>query len=264
MAHIAAETEIDVRHTGHFAKEPRRLDDAARERILAVIETAQNVDCEENFKRLFRGRVNELIPHQIAACGIGDRNKLRLKSYINIGFPESYLRSVIAGNQGISSPVIKVWTQTPIVRIFNDLTAMKQQNPHWGEIVEHYGIQNMLVHGLPDIAGENSSYFCLAQCPKPITKEHSYLMELITPHLHNALLRATNTNPDRWQSRHDLTTREHEIFRVMCQGHTNKEIATMLGISGNTVRNHVCRICKKLGVANRTMAVVKANGPGNF
>jgi len=46
----------------------------------------------------------------------------------------------------------------------------------------------------------------------------------------------------------------------MCRGYANKEIAALLGISGNTVRNHVSRICEKLDVANRTMAVMKAKG----
>ncbi len=117
----------------------------------------------------------------------------------------------------------------------------------------------MIVHGLPGIGGENSSYFCLAQCPGPITEEHGYLMELITPHLHKALLCTLNTKATGHQSEHRLTAREHEVLRAMCRGYANKEIAALLGISGNTVRNHVHRVCEKLGVANRTMAVAKAN-----
>src|SRR6202035_5105146 len=39
--------------------------------------------------------------------------------------------------------------------------------------------------------------------------------------------------------RTDLTVRELEILKILAKGPTNKEIARALGISGNTVRNHV-------------------------
>ncbi|VAX04854.1 hypothetical protein MNBD_GAMMA20-1171, partial [hydrothermal vent metagenome] len=220
MAHTFAEMDVET----YIVREPRRLGGAAKERILAFIEEAQNVNCEKGLKQLFHGRVNELIPHQIAAFGIGDRGKLWMRSTINIGFPESYLRNVIIDNRVIVSPVIKAWAENPVVQIFNDLMPMKKQNPRWGEVVEHHGIRNMIVHGLPDIGGENSSYFCLAKCPGPITEEQGYLMELITPHLHKALLCAINTKATGHQSEHRLTAREHEVLRAMCRGYANKEI----------------------------------------
>ncbi len=255
-------TRISVEIETHIVREPQKLGGAIKERILAFIEKAQSVECEQDFKWLFRGWVKEIIPHQIAACGVGDRSKLWIKRTINIGFSESYLRSVVIDDQIITSPVIKAWAENPVVHIFNDLTSMKEQNPRWGEAVERHAIRNMIVHGVPDIGGESSSYFCLAQCPGSITKEHRYLMELITPHLHKAMLHAINSKPYSCQAAPRLTAREHEVLRAMCQGYTNKEIAALLRISGNTVRNHVCRVCRKLGVANRTQAVAKANALG--
>jgi DNA-binding CsgD family transcriptional regulator len=55
-----------------------------------------------------------------------------------------------------------------------------------------------------------------------------------------------------------LTRREHEILDLVAAGHSNAEIATSLWISPGTVRIHLQHVYKKLGVANRTAAVARA------
>ncbi len=53
-----------------------------------------------------------------------------------------------------------------------------------------------------------------------------------------------------------LTPRQHEILTLMAQGLQNKDIATRLGMLEGTVKVHVKSILQKLGVNNRTHAVV--------
>lgn len=55
-----------------------------------------------------------------------------------------------------------------------------------------------------------------------------------------------------------LTQRESEVLRQMALGLTNKEIAKMLGISYETVKEHVQHILRKIGVSDRTQAAVWA------
>lgn len=55
-----------------------------------------------------------------------------------------------------------------------------------------------------------------------------------------------------------LTRRQLEVVRLIAQGKPNAEIATMLGMSENTVRIHVSAILKTLGLANRTQAALWA------
>jgi DNA-binding CsgD family transcriptional regulator len=57
-----------------------------------------------------------------------------------------------------------------------------------------------------------------------------------------------------------LTQREFEIALHIARGDGNKEIGRFLGISHLTVREHVRRICYKLGVHNRS-AIAAAIGP---
>lgn len=55
-----------------------------------------------------------------------------------------------------------------------------------------------------------------------------------------------------------LTKRQHEVLGYMVQGYCNKEIASVLNVSEPTVKSHVTGILRKLGVSDRTQAVVKA------
>lgn len=54
-----------------------------------------------------------------------------------------------------------------------------------------------------------------------------------------------------------LTAREQEIFTRIAQGLSNKEIARALSVSEGTIKNHVSNILSKLGVRDRTQAVIK-------
>ena len=54
-----------------------------------------------------------------------------------------------------------------------------------------------------------------------------------------------------------LTIREKEVFTLLIQNKTTKEIATNLKISEKTVRNHISNAMQKLGVKGRASAVVK-------
>jgi DNA-binding NarL/FixJ family response regulator len=55
-----------------------------------------------------------------------------------------------------------------------------------------------------------------------------------------------------------LTRREVEILRLMAGGYSNREIAGALGTAEGTVKNQASSILAKLGVRDRTRAVLKA------
>jgi DNA-binding NarL/FixJ family response regulator len=57
---------------------------------------------------------------------------------------------------------------------------------------------------------------------------------------------------------HPLSEREMEVLECVVKGMSNKEIANMLGISHQTVKNHVTSILRKFSVEDRTQAVVYA------
>ncbi|MDI3256527.1 MAG: LuxR C-terminal-related transcriptional regulator [Kyrpidia sp.] len=54
-----------------------------------------------------------------------------------------------------------------------------------------------------------------------------------------------------------LTAREREVFELLVQDKTTREIAEQLYISEKTVRNHISNVMKKLNVKGRSQAVVE-------
>ena len=60
----------------------------------------------------------------------------------------------------------------------------------------------------------------------------------------------------------DLTDRERDVLGLIAQGRRNSEIASELGLSDKTVRNHVSNVLLKLQVPDRTAAALKARESG--
>jgi transcriptional regulator EpsA len=136
------------------------------------------------------------------------------------------------------------------------------------------GLENVLLHGSGALAGGGTSFalFGMPQRPGP---RQAYFMELLLPHLHLALLRLTAggqaqsaaaaeppafsaAGPSRGGTgQRPCSQREMEILHWVREGKSNEEVGQILGISGLTVKNHLQRIYKTLGVSNRTQAVAR-------
>lgn len=56
----------------------------------------------------------------------------------------------------------------------------------------------------------------------------------------------------------ELSAREKEVLQLMVSGNSNKDIASVLGITEATVKSHVSTILQRLNVDDRTQAVVTA------
>jgi NarL family two-component system response regulator LiaR len=59
-----------------------------------------------------------------------------------------------------------------------------------------------------------------------------------------------------------ITSRELEILTLIARGLSNREIATQLFVSENTVKTHCARTFDKLGAARRTQAVLRGKELG--
>lgn len=71
-------------------------------------------------------------------------------------------------------------------------------------------------------------------------------------------VRQAQPGPEEAKARAKLTSREKEVLSLLGQGTRNKEIANQLGISENTVKNHLRNIMEKLHLENRVQAAIYA------
>jgi DNA-binding NarL/FixJ family response regulator len=76
-----------------------------------------------------------------------------------------------------------------------------------------------------------------------------------------AVMRAAAQSPAN-HANQVLSDRELEILACLARGSTNREMASKLIISPNTVKTHVHNILKKLGASNRAEAVARAASQG--
>ncbi|HLS74010.1 MAG TPA: response regulator transcription factor [Actinomycetaceae bacterium] len=86
---------------------------------------------------------------------------------------------------------------------------------------------------------------------------------LVQPALTDRLLRGIGTQPQPDDFAHlptpePLTPRETEVLRLLASGFTNREIAEALFLAEGTVKNHISTVLAKLGVKDRTRAVLRA------
>lgn len=77
-------------------------------------------------------------------------------------------------------------------------------------------------------------------------------------HVDNDLADPSGTNGNG----HALTLREREIFSLLSEGHSTREMASSLCISPATVRNHIQNIFSKLKVRNRIAAISRGRELG--
>ncbi|HVW79584.1 MAG TPA: response regulator transcription factor [Mycobacteriales bacterium] len=84
--------------------------------------------------------------------------------------------------------------------------------------------------------------------------------QMLAPTVTRALVErfVSGAHPDTAVDSFDLTDRELDVLRLVARGQSNAEIASKLFISEGTVKTHVARILAKLGVRDRTQAVVLA------
>jgi DNA-binding NarL/FixJ family response regulator len=80
----------------------------------------------------------------------------------------------------------------------------------------------------------------------------------VMSHLVDAVRHRTRAEVTDLQGNPILTPREQQVLNLLADGLTNQAMAKDLSISRHTVKNHVFNIFEKLGVSNRTEAVLYA------
>jgi len=101
----------------------------------------------------------------------------------------------------------------------------------------------------------------LLEAIKKVHRGERLIQPAITERLLEGLGNFTSENNSRYESNvhiEPLSKKELEVIRLMASGCSNKEISVALHNSEGTIKNHVSSILMKLGVRDRTRAVLLA------
>ncbi|MBI3896753.1 MAG: hypothetical protein HY308_00485 [Gammaproteobacteria bacterium] len=250
------------------------LDAKQRLALIDVIDELEAVSSAQAFIACANGSLQNVFPHGGVGCGIGNIADTSVRRYRMLlhNFPREAIDALRQQDGGVDSPLMERWRQlrAPILIEFNGDEEEKlgsdvyRRSHAWLRHVRKYDYRNVAAHGLVDLQGELTSFFCFIRMPERLGDKHVYLLNRLTPHLHVALIRANTTIEDvkaqdaPANPKFELSDRQREILRWLHYGKTNAEIANILGISERNARYHIQEIFAKLNAFNRTQAVAKA------
>ncbi|MES2126772.1 MAG: XrtB/PEP-CTERM-associated transcriptional regulator EpsA [Pseudomonadota bacterium] len=229
-----------------------------QEYLLRVFESAPHVRSLQQFFLWTQGQLQALLPHDVMLCMQfdGEGGLLRLECLHSCVLDDTALRRLCDRREGLAVRLGKhcrAGVELPAVSGPDGALASFQ-----GEL-DTLGYGNALVHGSGQLTG-GSTLFALLRMPGKASTRHAYFFDLLLPCLHMALLRLP-AGPDALARQllssieRPVSAREAEILHWVREGKSNYEIGRILGISDLTVKNHLQRVYKNLGVSNRTQAV---------
>lgn len=233
--------------------------------LLRLIESLDLIESADQLRHWVDNDLQTVLPHGAFICGVGQIHKRGIAPVKLIGshFPQNYLER-LKGPEGLFlSPTIKNWLRSGEVQVMDtEWPMLMPVDATWLAHFKASGLRNIAAHGVVDYAHRHLSYFSFHQIPRPWdatqTRQH---LKILVPHLHTALLRILRKSPT--QSRPPrvdgtLSTRELQVLMWVSEGKNSAEIAALLGVARNTVRNQMQSALIKLGVNTRSEAVAKA------
>jgi transcriptional regulator EpsA len=218
--------------------------------------------------------VQEFLPHEILVGAWGDFQRWNVKSEMLSHLPgvravqgrgctlEELLREAYAQwIRGGREPLVLIAAAVPALRKPCGCALHAALN----------SMRSLLVHGVRDkLSGCDSLYIALDGQGLLAAGEQSRfiaLAHLLLCQLDDAWRRLAAFRLDNLPAAQaialpralELSAREREILASLAHGSTNHDIAESLAISLFTVKNHLKRIFRKIGVSNRTQAAARFN-----
>jgi len=242
-----------------------------QEYLLHTIEAALPLRDERQFRLWTQGPLQALLPHQVMLClRFGEHDELLHVDCVHSTVLDAGLRERLADRddglalrlarhcRGDGAGGARLPAMLDAGPGADALKAGPALAPFQGEL-RGLGLDNLLIHGTERLPGGATCFilFGLPQRPGP---RHAYFLELLLPYLHLALQRVGGAQARLRAAAlaRPVSAREAEVLRWVRQGKSNDEIGQILGISGLTVKNHLQRVYRLLGVSNRAHAIARA------
>jgi len=259
---------LSLRSVRPSASKPYALNADESARFLRIISDSLSIERHYHLFLWLRGDLQEFLPHDILISAWGDFAAWNLKLDITSALPGvrteqlahcsiDELIGALHAQWAAGGRAPLVLKSADVVPLLGDCTC-----PVHRTLRE---MHSLLVHGVRDARGGHDSLY-VALTRGSLTRGHSkdhFLLQVdsLIAQIDSAFRRVA-AFPLAGRARNasdgvdclELSAREQEILDWICQGKTNVDIAAALDISPFTVKNHLQRIFRKIGVSNRTEA----------
>ena len=243
--------------------------------VVRAMEKATEVRRRYQFFVWSQSYLQPLVPHQLAVCGAYQRTRkdIVFEAFNCVPVPSALLSTVTDGGSALMQQLMATWIERRGRSLLLDLHALTgvAAGTERDRLIES-GFDELLVHGVsrPQRPTELETLFIFGSVKRKCVDQHQMYLELLLPHMHSTWLRVLATERDMSgpqavavaprsdKTRSIITDRESQILFWVREGKSNQEIGDQLCISVLTVKNHVQKILRKLGAANRAQAVAKA------
>ncbi len=238
------------------------------EQVFSVIQNSFSINKHLDFFKWMQSSVVEVLPHDILVAAWGDFETGDLNFDVSSNIDEIRTQKLIDAPGVFSylmSNLHQRWLDNDerwyrINYFDSEGISIQSPTPFTKKLS---GMNSLLVYGVKDTRGKNDCIYVFFDKAREFEVQHS-LLGLLMPHVDAALRRveyieSSSTGADIVEDLNvgGLSDREHEILHWVRSGKTNLEIGMILGISPNTVKNHLKRIFQKLDVTCRAQAVAK-------
>lgn len=241
------------------------LSKTEQEYLLRIIESSVQVRELRQFFLWSQGQLQALLPHELMICMQFDAGgALQRTECLHGGVLGPQAMALLCNpDDGLAPRMARLCTAADAFPCMADAreSAGGALAPFQKELAA-CGYDNVVLHGSGPVAG-GGTVFALFGLPMKPGPRHAWFLSLLLPHLHLALMRLAGGAPERAgegagsAGGRALSAREAQIVECLREGKRNDEIGAILGISALTVKNHLQRIYKLLGVRNRGEAVAR-------
>ncbi|MFA9217096.1 MAG: XrtB/PEP-CTERM-associated transcriptional regulator EpsA [Sphingomonadaceae bacterium] len=235
-----------------------------QEYLVHALEAALPVRDARQFFLWTQGQMQSLLPHQILVClQFGAHNEVLHSECLHSVVLDPHLRCRLSDrDSGLALRLARYCrdggASLPAMLDHGpDGTTRTPLLPFRAEL-QRYGVDNVLLHG-SEPNGGSSTVFVLFGLPQRPRARQAYFLELLLPYLHQLLLRVGQQQVLQRGGalQRPVSAREAEVLHWVREGKSNDEIGQILGISGLTVKNHLQRLYRLLGVSNRAHAIAR-------
>jgi DNA-binding CsgD family transcriptional regulator len=226
--------------------------------LAACKHQAKAVQSVDDFKAWTRRCVRPLLPHGALACVHGTTNSVGVSvNYVlTVDYPERHLQEIRNAAGEMESPLARRWYEQQSPVFFDADHSLADASAAWLASFRRHGLRNAAADGVLDAPRCIATYFSFHQLPALDETALRGTFKVLIPLMHETFARVIHLHQERSApltcNYTGLTAREQEIVVLIRQGNSNFEIASVLGVSEFTIRNHVSRILLKTGFRNRT------------